>query len=113
MMNDGLGYCQGNRQEKSAVLEKKRSRLIHKHSLRRPTRNDVMSRNSGGQIKERMNMLEQAMSKDNFVKSMEKPMDKDDPNYGKPQEGTKTAERGKKAQTHVHKEILELCEVIN
>lgn len=37
---------------------------------------------------------------------------KDDPNYGRPLEGTKTAARGRKAHEHVSKEIIELCEII-
>lgn len=52
------------------------------------------------------------MAKDNFVKDMKSALDKEDPAYGKPQEGTRTAARGKKALSHVHKEILELCEII-
>ena len=55
-------------------------------------------------IKGRVAALENAMTKTKFVTVTERPtMDKNDPNYGKPEEGTKTAERGKKAHSHVHK----------
>jgi len=36
-----------------------------------------------------------------------------DPGYGKPQEGTKTAARGRNAHQHISGEIVELCEVIS
>lgn len=35
-----------------------------------------------------------------------------DPGYGRPQEGTKTAARGRNAHQHISGEIVELCEVI-
>lgn len=35
-----------------------------------------------------------------------------DPDYGKPQEGTRTAARGRNAHQHISGEIVELCEVI-
>jgi hypothetical protein len=35
-----------------------------------------------------------------------------DAEYGKPQEGTKTAARGKKAHQAISGEIVELCQVI-
>ncbi len=60
-----------------------------------------------------MRQLEDAMSKTHFVKDMKSGrLSKSDPDYGRPQAGTKTAERGQRANRHVHKEILELCEVI-
>lgn len=37
----------------------------------------------------------------------------DDPDYGKPKAGSKTEERGKKATSQVHKEMVELCAVIS
>ncbi|KAF4528308.1 hypothetical protein B566_EDAN014984 [Ephemera danica] len=40
-------------------------------------------------------------------------LDKSNPNYGRPVEGSKTDVRGKKAMSHVTKEILELCEIIH
>ena len=58
-----------------------------------------------------MKLLEDAMTNQGFVKDVGK-MRRDDPNYGKPQEGTKTAERGRKAHKHIQKEIVELCEMI-
>ncbi|XP_055380310.1 actin-binding Rho-activating protein-like [Condylostylus longicornis] len=36
-----------------------------------------------------------------------------DPNYGKPIEGSLTAMRGKKANFHVNREMLQLCEIID
>ncbi|XP_067904972.1 actin-binding Rho-activating protein [Heterodontus francisci] len=37
---------------------------------------------------------------------------KGDQGYGQPKEGSKTAERGQRAQEHVHKEIQEMCFII-
>ncbi len=55
-------------------------------------------------IKERMKLLEVAMAgKTQWTRGDLKPIDKNDPDYGKPQKGTWTAERGQKAHNHVHK----------
>ncbi|OQR66302.1 actin-binding Rho-activating protein-like [Tropilaelaps mercedesae] len=40
-------------------------------------------------------------------------IDKNDPNYGRPEAGSKTDLRGQKAQREVLKEIRELCEIID
>ncbi|XP_001506562.2 actin-binding Rho-activating protein [Ornithorhynchus anatinus] len=37
---------------------------------------------------------------------------KGDAGYGRPKEGTKTAERAKRAEQHIHREIMDLCFVI-
>ncbi|XP_064010017.1 actin-binding Rho-activating protein [Pogoniulus pusillus] len=37
---------------------------------------------------------------------------KGDEGYGRPKEGTRTAERAKRAQAHIHREIRELCLII-
>uniref|UniRef100_A0A8C5MGM3 Actin-binding Rho-activating protein n=1 Tax=Leptobrachium leishanense TaxID=445787 RepID=A0A8C5MGM3_9ANUR len=37
---------------------------------------------------------------------------KGDNGYGRPEEGSKTEERGKRAHRHIHKEIEELCLII-
>ncbi|GLG99700.1 Actin-binding Rho-activating protein, partial [Gryllus bimaculatus] len=39
--------------------------------------------------------------------------DKNDAEYGRPVAGSKTDIRGKRAHSHITKEILELCEIIN
>ncbi len=101
---DGLVYCKGARSERTAQLEKKHRKLSFRQQ-QRPTRR----LNEG--VKERQRLLEEAMTKDNFVKCRTEALDPKDPGYGKPQEGSRTAERGKKAHKHVHREILELCEV--
>jgi hypothetical protein len=54
-------------------------------------------------IKERVQLLEKAMFKDNYTKDLGNTINKSDPNYGKPQQGTLTEFRGQKAHTHVHK----------
>ncbi|XP_055328857.1 actin-binding Rho-activating protein-like [Paramacrobiotus metropolitanus] len=41
-----------------------------------------------------------------------KKIDKNDPNYGKPLEGSSTARRGQEADVHIKKEIQQLCEII-
>lgn len=48
-----------------------------------------------------MQQLEHAMTKTQFVSGRR--VSKGDPGYGRPEEGTKTAERGKRAHSHVHK----------
>ena len=75
------------------------------------TKPPMRKRRKSGDIVERMKLLEHAMTKDNYVRDLKR-TDRSDPGYGRPQEGTRTAERGARAATHVHKEILELCEVI-
>ncbi|KAK7104447.1 actin-binding Rho-activating protein-like [Littorina saxatilis] len=40
-------------------------------------------------------------------------LDKDDPNYGKPVEGSFTEMRGRQAGNHISAEIVELCRVIS
>ncbi|NXP50347.1 ABRA protein, partial [Heliornis fulica] len=37
---------------------------------------------------------------------------KGDEGYGRPKEGTKTAERAKKAESHIHREIRDMCFII-
>ena len=55
-------------------------------------------------INERVQALQQAMEKANYTKDTHgHKMDKNDPNYGTPQEGSWTALRGQKAHSHVHK----------
>lgn len=43
----------------------------------------------------------------------EQVIDKNDPNYGRPEAGSKTDLRGQKAQREILKEIRELCEIID
>ena len=54
-------------------------------------------------FKERVQLLEKAMFKDNCTQDLGNKINKSDPNYGKPQQGTLTEFRGQKAHTHVHK----------
>ncbi|KAG5836437.1 actin-binding Rho-activating protein [Anguilla anguilla] len=44
--------------------------------------------------------------------AMSQRLQKGDPGYGKPKEGSKTAERGDRAQRHVRKEMDEMCYII-
>ncbi|XP_075427825.1 actin-binding Rho-activating protein-like [Ascaphus truei] len=44
--------------------------------------------------------------------AMEVRLHKGDRGYGRPEEGSKTEERGKRAMQHIHKEIEELCLII-
>ncbi len=105
MALDGLVYCKGARSERALQLETRRSQAAPKSGSTKPRRR----LNEG--VMERQRQLEQAWTKDNFVECRTVALSKGDPGYGRPQEGTRTAERGKKAHRHVHKEILELCEV--
>ena len=43
------------------------------------------------------------MTKQNFTRDVTQPIDKNHPEYGKPQKGTWTEMRGQKAHSHVHK----------
>ena len=54
-------------------------------------------------ISERVDALQKAMEKASYTKDTGQKMDRNDPKYGTPQEGTWTALRGQKAHTHVHK----------
>jgi hypothetical protein len=105
-----LGYCRGSRAEKAALLRAKLQASAP--DLQATLATTPMRRTHSADIKERMRMLESAMTKTNFVQDVLVLPEKGHPDYGRPQEGTRTAERGKRAQTHVHKEILELCELI-
>lgn len=119
-----LGYCQGARKEKAAMLESKFRPQLQStpdlSSVKKSPSNKLgkvvggpVRRTHSEDIKERVKLLEQAMSKSKYTRDLGgPPMDKSHPEYGKPQKGTWTAERGAKAHSHVHKEILELCEFI-
>jgi len=121
---DDLGYCRGSRKEKIAMLESKcRPQQQSSPDLSTAEPGTVKYQGGNGQtrparrthsedIKERVQLLEKAMFKDNYTKDLGNTIKKSDPNYGKPQQGTLTEFRGQKAHTHVHKEILELCEFI-
>ena len=92
---DDLGYCQGSLEEKTKMLESKSSKKRPKDQNRQHHRID---------INERVQALQQAMEKANYTKDTHgHKMDKNDPNYGTPQEGSWTALRGQKAHSHVHK----------
>lgn len=45
-------------------------------------------------------------------KVQKKKIDRNDPSYGKPLEGSVTQRRGLEADNHVKKEIQQLCEII-
>ncbi|TRY71945.1 hypothetical protein TCAL_03936 [Tigriopus californicus] len=72
----------------------------------------MIRRSGGSDIKERKLLLETAMTNSTCTQPVDKAISKDDPNYGRPQQGTFTEARGQRAQIHVHKEMLELCEII-
>lgn len=66
-------------------------------------------KNHSEDIKERVQLLEKAMSKANYTRDHSaKPIDKNHPEYGTPQKGTWTEIRGQKAHSHVHKVSLSL-----
>nr|XP_003219495.1 PREDICTED: actin-binding Rho-activating protein [Anolis carolinensis] len=44
--------------------------------------------------------------------SMSKRLRKGDKGYGRPKEGTKTAERAKRAEDHIHREMKDMCFII-
>jgi len=55
-----------------------------------------------------------AVTDDVYSKAWKPPkFDKNDPNYGRPREGSLTEQRGIAAGMHVAKEIIQLCEVID
>lgn len=100
-----LYYCKGAREERTASLAKRQS-----HS--KVPWSPMIRRSGGSDIKERKLLLENAMTNSTCTQPVEKAISKDDPNYGRPQQGTFTEARGQRAQIHVHKEMLELCEII-
>ena len=96
---DDLGYCKGSREEKTKMLESKCEQS--KSNKRKPRDQNNHHRID---INERVQALQQAMEKANYTKDTHgHKMDKNDPNYGTPQEGSWTALRGQKAHSHVHK----------
>jgi len=66
------------------------------------------TRRQSAEISNLMSQL--TMKKQKFTTEVH--LSKDDPNYGKPLEGTQTAARGRKAHQHISREIVELCEII-
>lgn len=44
--------------------------------------------------------------------AMSSRLHKGDEGYGRPKEGTKTAERAKRAEEHIHREIMDMCFII-
>lgn len=44
--------------------------------------------------------------------AMSNRLHKGDEGYGRPKEGTKTAERAKRAEEHIHREIMDMCFII-
>lgn len=84
------------------MLMRKKVGSKGKVELEKPTRR---------QSAEISNLMSQLMDKRTvFTKEMH--LTKDDPRYGTPLEGTKTAARGRQAHAHISKEIIELCEII-
>ena len=57
-------------------------------------------------IKERVQLLEKAISKANYTRDTGVAINKNHPEYGTPQKGTWTEIRGQKAHSHVHKVLL-------
>ena len=105
-----LGYCKGSQREKLAMLElKSRPQQQSTPDLCHSTVVDgqksvPVRRTHSEDIKERVQLLEKAFTKAKYTRdTSHKRMDKNDPEYGRPQKGTWTAERGEKAHNHVHK----------
>jgi len=88
--------------EKTAMLMRKKVGSRSKVELEKPTKR---------QSAEISNLMSQLMDK-RTVFTEEMHLTKDDPRYGTPLEGTKTAARGRQAHAHISKEIIELCEII-
>ncbi|XP_040582143.1 actin-binding Rho-activating protein isoform X2 [Lepeophtheirus salmonis] len=106
MSFSSIGICKGSRAENTAMLLTKQQNDSSKSDSEW-----TESKHCGTNLQTRKNHLLENMSKSRFVKDF-KPLKKTDPGYGCPQEGTRTEARGIKAQFHVHKEILELCEIL-
>lgn len=103
---DDLGYCRGSRKEKLAMLESKCRPQQQSNPDLMLSRDNIqpVRRTHSEDIKERVQLLEKAMSKANYTKDLGgSTIDKNHPEYGTPQKGTWTAMRGEKAHSHVHK----------
>ena len=101
---DDLGYCQGAHEEKTKMLE------LKSRSTKEKKRNQQREHHRID-INERVQALQLAMEKANYTKDTNgHKMDKTDPKYGTPQEGSWTALRGQKAHNHVHKVSLKSFE---
>ena len=104
MIADDLGYCQGAHEEKTKMLE------LKSRSTKEKKRNQQREHHRID-INERVQALQLAMEKANYTKDTNgHKMDKTDPKYGTPQEGSWTALRGQKAHNHVHKVSLKSFE---
>jgi len=92
-------------------VEERTAMLLRRKQSPISSENKPLDKPTKRQSSEISNLMSQLMSKKQ-VYTNEVHLSKEDPGYGTPLEGTKTAARGRKAVDHVSKEIVELCEVI-
>jgi len=114
MNANGIIYCRGLISERTDKLEARSDSSSPVDKPVQKPKTKKKAKGAGGDIALRMRQLERASAAPEFAQNLGRAglPGKGDVGYGRPAEGTQAAERGRRANKHVHKEILELCEVI-
>ena len=97
----------------AAEIEHMMSRLSsksHNKSTQIKQSADPPKRRQCSEIAKLTSELDKKINSVNFTKEVH--LKPSDPGYGKPQEGTETAARGKRAHEHISSEIVEMVEII-
>ena len=101
------------KKRQAAEIEHMMSRLSsksHNKSTQIKQSADPPKRRQCSEIAKLTSELDKKINSVNFTKEVH--LKPSDPGYGKPQEGTETAARGKRAHEHISSEIVEMVEII-
>ena len=105
--------CSVPKRRQSEEISHRMSRLSNK-SNKVDSKNKQFSeapkRRQCSEIAKLTSQLDQKLHPTHFTQEVH--LKPSDPGYGKPQEGTETAARGKKAHEHISSEIVEMSEII-
>ena len=105
--------CSVPKRRQSEEISHRMSRLSNK-SNKVDSKNkqvyEAPKRRQCSEIAKLTSQLDQKLHPTHFTQEVH--LKPSDPGYGKPQEGTETAARGKKAHEHISSEIVEMSEII-
>ncbi|CAL8337716.1 unnamed protein product [Lota lota] len=114
--DSGLGEEVGlsdNSESKSELSDGPLKKQINRPKIKISTTGDIRSRWQQWSVKhmegQKLNPFSEEFDYDH---AMSQRLQRGDDGYGKPKEGSKTAERGERAQRHVHKEMEEMVWII-
>ena len=112
-MSDAINTNDLPKKRQSEEISHRLSRLsakVNKPVCPNKLKGEPPKRRQCSEIAEISSQITQKLNPDNFTKEVH--LKPSDPDYGKPQEGTETAERGRRAHAHISNEIVELTEII-